>query len=63
VRRQLRWDTDGLDLRDTYTVPEGWCLIRDAFVLIRFIGIDGCLTTKGPVAFDRANTSCANCEK
>jgi hypothetical protein len=44
-------------------LPEGWCLTRDAFVLIRFVGIDGCLTSKGPLALDRANTSCVNCDE
>ena len=44
-------------------LPEGWCLNRDAFVLIRFVGIDGCLTTKGSVALDRANTSCVSCDE
>ena len=44
-------------------LPEGWCLNRDAFVLIRFVGIDGCVTSKGSVALDRANTSCVSCDE
>ena len=44
-------------------LPEGWCLTRDAFVLIRFVGIDGCTTSKGSVALDRANTPCVGCDE
>lgn len=44
-------------------LPTGWCLTQDAFVLIRFDGIDGCLTSKGSVALDRANVACANCDE
>lgn len=44
-------------------LPTGWCLTQDAFVLLRFDGIDGCLTSKGPVGFDRANVTCMNCDQ
>jgi len=44
-------------------LPEGWCLTRDSFVLIRFVGIDACTTSKGSVALDRANISCVSCDE
>jgi len=57
--------TINIGVGDVHSIPlpTGWCLTSDAFVLIRFVGMDACLTTKGAVGLDRANVACTNCEE